>query len=65
MEMETWVVRVGSGKQFVHNHVARDFYLNYTSVLFYYIYYFDYIIKIAPDEFDIRCWFIIILRRTT
>ena len=60
-------MRVGSGKQFVSSHVARDlyFYLNYTLVLFYYIYYFDYIIKIAPDEFDIRCWFIIILRRTT
>ena len=57
----------GSGKQFVRSHVARDlyFYLNYNLLLFYYIYYFDYIIKIAPDEFDIRCWFIIILHRTT
>ena len=41
----------------VRSHVARDlyFYLNYTLLLFYYIYYFDYIIKIGPDEFDIRC----------
>ena len=48
-------MRVGSGKQFVRSHVARDlyFYLNYALLLFYYIYYFDYIIKIAPDEFDI------------
>ena len=48
-------MRVGSGKQVVRSHVARDlyFYLNYALLLFYYIYYFDYIIKIAPDEFDI------------
>ena len=39
------------------SHVARYlyFYLNFTSLLVYYIYYFNYEIKIAPGEFDIRC----------
>ena len=49
----------------MHSHVARDlyFYLNYTSLLLYYIYYFNYKIKIAPDEFDIRCLFIVLLQQ--
>ena len=49
------------------SHVARDlyFYLNYTLLLVYYIYYFKYKIKIAPGEFDIRCLFIVLLRSTT
>ena len=48
----------------MRSHVARDlyFYLNYTLLLVYYIYYFDYKIKTAPDEFHIRCLFIILLR---
>ena len=47
------------------SHVARDlyFYLNYTLLLVYNIYYVDYKIKIAPDEFDMRCLFIILLRQ--
>ena len=49
----------------MRSHVARDlyFYLNYTSLLVYYIYYFNYKIKIAPGEFDIRCLFIVLLRQ--
>ena len=38
----------------MHSHVARDFYLSYTLLSVYYIYYFKYKIKIAPGEFDIR-----------
>ena len=46
------------------SHVAHDlyFYLNYTLLLVYYIYYFNYKIKIAAGEFDIRCLFIVLLR---
>ena len=47
----------------MRSHVVRDlyFYLNYTLLLVYYIYYFKYKIKIAPGEFDIRCLFIVLL----
>ena len=49
----------------MRSHVARDlyFYLNYTLLLVYYIYYFDYKIKITPDEVNIRCLFIVLLRQ--
>ena len=49
----------------MRSHVVRDlyFYLNYTLLLVYYIYYFDYKIQIAPDEYDIRCLFIVLLRQ--
>ena len=49
----------------MHSHVARDlyFYLNYTLLLVYYIYNFNYKIKIAPGKFDIRCLFIVLLRQ--
>ena len=45
----------------MHSHMVRDLYfnLNYTSLLVNYIYYFNYKIKIAPGEFDIRCLFIV------
>ena len=48
----------------MRSHVARDFYfyLNYSSLLVYYIYCFYSKIKIAPGEFDIRCLFIDLLR---
>ena len=49
----------------MRSHVMRDlyFYSNYTLLLVYYIYYFNYKIKIAPGEFDIRCLFIVLLRQ--
>ena len=54
---ETEIGRVntlhGSGKQFVHSHVARDL------LSVYYICYFKYKIKIDLGEFDIRCLFIV------
>ena len=47
------------------SHVARDlyFYLNYTLLLVYYIYYFNYKTKIAPGAFDIRSLFIFLLHQ--
>ena len=49
----------------MRSHGARDlyFYLNYTLLLVYYIYNFNYKIKIAPGKFDIRCLFIVLLRQ--
>ena len=46
----------------MRSHVARDlyFYLNCTLLLVYYIYYFNYKIKIASGEFDIKCLFIVL-----
>ena len=60
---ETENEHVGSGKQFVRNHVMRDLYidLNYTLLSVYYICYFKYKIKTALGEFDIRCLFIVLL----
>ena len=48
----------------MRGHVARDlyFYLNYTLLLVYYIYYFNYKINIARGKFDIRCLFLVLLR---